>query len=76
MTKACKQLEKINCDWSDTHNCILHYTMLTVLAEGGLILNNFQIVLNCKQWTWLKKYISRDTAKRVNVSGETAKSVL
>ena len=58
------QPKKLNCDWSDKKNYLVHYRMLKFYVRHGMDVEKIHSVISFKQSRWLEKYISFNTQKR------------
>ena len=68
--------EKLLLTFYDKENYSLHYQMLKLVLEHGLVLKKVHRVLQFKQKAWLKKYIDLNTELRSKTNKAFEKKLL
>ena len=58
------QTSKFLCDWSDKKNYLIHYRMLKLYINHGMIVDKVHEIISFKQSKWLEKDINFNTQKR------------
>lgn len=66
--------DKLLLTFHDKKNYVVHYSMLKLALEHGLILRKVHRILQFKQSAWLKPYIEMNTALRTRAVSEFEKN--